>query len=383
MEFLRNSEKYFVQFKTPKQAAAELNLDPRIKRAYVNAKKQLIVHTHPIYITGRGFDFFAKMFPVGPFTLEMAAKKDSEGAFIQVGFRRNGPGKQVSSHIGDELENVLSEVNGSWRNTSSHWAWGGSCWGNIKPEMVKLCVNKDWYWLAKRSIDLLCDFSHPRANLRSVYHGLSYFMKDYLNDNSKNLNRDLDKLDDIENIIKQKIYRSGEAWFKKHYKFPFKEGDFVYLGKRTPYEGCIVRLKRVMGCLLIKDDESGCRYEHSATLTTPVFCPSTCGPYFNSFRSYIKTGSNFEYYKMEGTGTTKLMSLKEVREHVTKTNGCLLKTYYQKREGFRVCRIRKKSTKPKPTVKKKAIKKKKPVKKKVVVGVDYGTTSYGGWTTSA
>lgn len=142
MKFLRKREDYVSPYN--KEETKKLLLeDKRVAKVNIT-KNGMVIHTAPLIPKGKNkAENMISAFPVGTYRIQLYGKRT-----VTVYIRRKQGAKGEGYH-----------------HPHIHPSYGyehgdrGTCFGTLLSEMQVLKENKDWFWLAKRSLDLLDDFN--------------------------------------------------------------------------------------------------------------------------------------------------------------------------------------------------------------------------------
>ena len=139
MEFLKSRYEYKTIF-SKEDAIKELKKDNRIKNI-IATKRQLLILTHPIVPDSQDITF---LFPIGIFKIKIFLKYDSDihEDVLHCDINRVGGGITTQGihtlHIQTGFNDKI-------------------CWGNMDSTIPTICENKDWFWLAKKCLDIIED----------------------------------------------------------------------------------------------------------------------------------------------------------------------------------------------------------------------------------
>ncbi len=168
------------------EAVKLLRGDKRVKKVITNSKT-MYIYTHPI--------------------TPIITKEEYKGSFLcSIGTYKIA----ITNHSHYITCKIRRE---KWKEDVHHYhieeRWGtyGSgeiCWGTVKSEVSTIKDNKDWFWLAKRCLDLLEDGNPEYGETRKWYHNMYDLMIDYAK--SKRNKKLAEKL---EKIQKRKLKTCG------------------------------------------------------------------------------------------------------------------------------------------------------------------------------
>jgi len=139
----RNDDSYIVLYKEEKDIVKELMKDSRVANCFFNGSKKLTVRTKPLTPKGFGFDKIM-IGPIG--TFKIIIEDEGDELYYRVMRIENTTGERETLHI-------FSADSDSRRGIEM-------CLGNIEDEIDTLKTKKDYYYLAKRFIDLCEDIRY-------------------------------------------------------------------------------------------------------------------------------------------------------------------------------------------------------------------------------
>ena len=157
MKFLKKRTDYFVMY-SKQEAVKLLKADNRVKQVRVTAKR-MYIHTHPIIpvVTKESYKG-TYLCPIGTYRITITERPELINAIIK---REKRTGKIHHYHIQD------------------NWRGDHICWGTADSEVNIIKDNKDWFWLAKRCLDLLEDGNPEYRETEKWYDNMYDLMIDY------------------------------------------------------------------------------------------------------------------------------------------------------------------------------------------------------------
>ena len=172
MIFARKRNEYKVEY-TKAQAKKLLLQDERIDKITMGIIKMIVV-TKPFIPKGfEGDSIF--IYPVGTYKITLTKMISKIGIKI---VRMEG---YVQHTPGGNKEWYTPHIN---RYYYSEHGENGICWGSILEEMRIMQENKDWYWIVKRCLELINDFSYYTRYEDRAIRRFAY-MVDYVGDDEK------------------------------------------------------------------------------------------------------------------------------------------------------------------------------------------------------
>ena len=130
MEFLKSDTVYSVIY-SKEQAVDELKKDSRID-SIISTNNTILITTHAIIPYSSTFRFLS---PIGIYTIKIF-----DTGYLTLSIKRIGGGI-----CNDDI--IIPHIRDSF----------GICWGNMAETVETIKIKKDWYWLAKKCLDLLED----------------------------------------------------------------------------------------------------------------------------------------------------------------------------------------------------------------------------------
>ena len=146
MQFLKKSRGYIVQYDR-KETVKELENDKRVESVEVTPQT-MIIRTNPIkpaVVASYCKSILLK--PVGRYVITLKALKTKISIDI----------KRVEGAIMDE-----------WHHPHINLKWSTICWGSAEDDMYYIQANKDWYWAARKCLELLDDFDDVGLDVELV-----------------------------------------------------------------------------------------------------------------------------------------------------------------------------------------------------------------------
>ncbi len=155
MEFKKNKYEYYREY-NKLQAIKALKDDNRIQEIF-SLENKMIVITKPIIPTISQFPELM-LCSVGKFQIEIEKKTNSYPPYHKQSKRY--PYKLYVNIIrlngcicdGWEIPHVRHDLHSDRNHNGMH------CWGNVQGEVDQIKKNLDWYWLVKKSLNLIEDF---------------------------------------------------------------------------------------------------------------------------------------------------------------------------------------------------------------------------------
>ena len=134
MDFARRRYEYKTEY-TKQQAVRLLKQEDRVKSVHITKTGMMIIKTIPLIPKGYGFDEIA-LGSIGSYVIRISGR--------------------------NKLCITIKRLEGSAYERWHHWhintAWDDKvCWGSVEKEIYEICRNKDWFWAAKRCLDLVWD----------------------------------------------------------------------------------------------------------------------------------------------------------------------------------------------------------------------------------
>ena len=172
MKFFKKTDDYERVY-SKREARKMLIEDSRVQKV-VNGTLKMTIHTKPIVPKGfRGDGIF--IYPIGTYKIIIRENPRS------LGIRVTRKERALSiPRLGSHHPHICND----FRNDDEFS--DKICWGNVYLEVQTIKKNKDWYWLVKIILDLLCNFNEGKSL------GIKYQM-DFMKDNKKAMKR-LNKL---------------------------------------------------------------------------------------------------------------------------------------------------------------------------------------------
>lgn len=157
MKFLKKRSGYKVMY-SKSEAKELLTADRRVKKVTVT-QRRMYIYTKPIIpvVTKEAYkDTF--LCPIGTYKIVITSYSHNIYAKVR---REKSIGKMHHYHI------------------QENWDHEGCCWGSAESEVDTIEDNKDWFWLAKRCLDLLEDGNPEHGETEKFYGNVYDLMIDY------------------------------------------------------------------------------------------------------------------------------------------------------------------------------------------------------------